>query len=98
MTWLQTLPDPLGLFKPIEARRCEQNGINLTLFQFAQARVDIATEFDRLDVGPDGEQLSAAALAAGSDDRAVRQRCECCDTSPKQARPADRRVAAWQQA
>ncbi len=71
---LEALANPLGLFEAIETGGGEQNGVDLALGEFAQARVDVAAELDGLDVGAEGVQLRAATLAAGADDRALRQR------------------------
>src|ERR1700722_13477064 len=62
----KALADPFGLFQAIKAGSSQQNGIDLAFSQFAQACVDVAAEFDSLDVGPKGKKLGAATLAAGA--------------------------------
>lgn len=51
---LETLADPLGLFKPVEAGSGEQDGVDLAFFEFAEAGVDIAAEFDGFNIWAQG--------------------------------------------
>ena len=67
------LAEPVGFFQAVKAGGGEQDGIHLTLGEFAQARIDVAAEFDGFKIGAVSEQLCAAAQAAGADARACGQ-------------------------
>jgi len=57
----------LGALEAIEASGGEDEGITLALLELAKASVDVAADIDEGDVGTEGEDLSAAAWAGGSD-------------------------------
>jgi hypothetical protein len=73
---IEALADPIGFAESIETGGREQNRVDLALFEFAQARVDVASEFDRLNVAAQRFQLRAAARAAGAYASAARQLSE----------------------
>ena len=50
-----------GAAEAAKARECEHGGVDLAIGELAQARVDVATQFDDLDVVVDRKQLRPAA-------------------------------------
>ena len=93
---IEPLADPIGLSQPLEASGGQQNRFHLPLGELAQPRVNIAAKLDGLDVGPERLQLRAAALAAGSHPRALRQRGQICVVHRNKYISRDRRAEAWQ--
>ena len=65
---VEPFSEPLGFFEAVKAGGGEQDGVDLAFIELAEAGVDIAAEFDCLNVGAEGFQLCAATLAAGADD------------------------------
>ncbi len=59
--------DPLGALEAVEAGGGEDEGVALALFEFAQAGVDVAADFDEGDIGTECEDLGAATGAGGAD-------------------------------
>src|SRR5947209_5722457 len=67
------LGDTLGKTQPVQARGCENDGIELAFVELAQARVDVAANRLKSQVGAGGANLRLAAQAARADERIVRQ-------------------------
>lgn len=63
----ETVVDGFGALETVEAGGGEDEGVTLALFEFAEAGVDVAADFDEGDVGAEGEDLGATAGAGGAD-------------------------------
>jgi hypothetical protein len=63
----KALMDPLGALEAVEASGGEDESIALSGGEFLEARVDVASNFDELDVRTEGKELGAAAGAGGAD-------------------------------
>ena len=59
--------DPLGALEAVEAGCGEDKSVTLSGGELFEAGVDVATDVDELDVGTEGEKLSAATGAGGAD-------------------------------
>jgi len=73
MMRFESLPNPFGFLKTIETGGGKQDGINLALFEFPEARVHVAAKFNGFDIGSQGEKLRATPLAAGAHDGSMRE-------------------------
>ncbi len=69
----EALANPFGAFETVKAGGGEEDGVDLAFFQFAEASIDVATEFYGFEIGTEGFELGAAALAAGTDFRSQRE-------------------------
>ncbi len=72
----EAVVDVLGAAEAVEAGGGEDEGVALPFFELAQAGVDVAADFDELDVGTKGEELGLAAGAGGADASVEGERVE----------------------
>ena len=59
--------DGFGALEAVEAGGGEDEGVAFSVGEFLEAGVDVASYFDEVNVGAEGEDLRAAARAGGAD-------------------------------
>src|ERR1035438_2349045 len=72
------LLDQFGLAEAFQSGEGENDGVIFSLFEFAQAGVDVAAQRMNVEIGADGFELCLAAQAGGAYARAVRQFLKAC--------------------
>ena len=83
------LLDQFRLAQALQPGRGQNDGVVFSLFEFAQARVDVAAQGMNVEIGANGLQLRLTAQAAGADARALRQIFECSNSAASRRRRAD---------
>ena len=72
------LLDQLRFAETIQARRGEDNGVVISLLEFAQPGVHVAAQGINVEIGANGLELRLAAQAGGPDARSFRKFLKAC--------------------